>query len=90
MGILMFCSWLLLIVGVNFWVFVKKVSSRSSSYTVFCVVAVLLLTIAQFYVLDLSIQSFVNVLATAALGAVILAYLLALPHMRLRVQSKEV
>lgn len=90
MGILMFCAWLLLIVGVNFWVFVKKIGRRSIGYTTFCVGAVLILTISQFYVLDLSIQSLVNVLATAALGAVIVAYLLVLPQMRLRVQSKKV
>lgn len=89
MGILMFCSWLLLIVGVNFWVFVKKVDSRSTGYTAFCVGAVLILTISQFYVLELSVQSVVNVLATGGLGAVILGYLLVLPQMRLKVQSKR-
>lgn len=89
MGILMFCAWLLLIVGVNFWVFVKKVGRRSTGYTAFCVGAVLLLTIAQFYVLELSIQSLVNVLATGGLSSVILGYLLVLPQMRLRVQSKR-
>lgn len=90
MGILIFCSWLLLIVGVNFWVFVKKIGSRSTGYTAFCVGAILLLTVSQFYVLELSIQSVVNVLATGGLGAVILGYLLVLPQMRLKVQNKRV
>ena len=89
MAVMMFCAWLLLIVGVNFWVFVKKIESRSTGYTAFCVGAVLLLTISQFYVLNLSIQSLVNLLATGLLGAVILGYLLILPQMRLRVQGKR-